>query len=60
MKVYILTYEPDVETKEIQGVVSSKLVANKFYDGFEHNVYQMELDDPELLDRIAKSENKNE
>lgn len=64
-KVYVLNEGETLSASndKIIGVVSRKDVAEKFQDNNTNEflsceVYEFELDDPELLDRIAKEGNK--
>lgn len=52
-KVYVLYNTPDADTTNIEGVVSKKEVAIK-YQGNDYGYSEFELNDPELLNRIAK------
>lgn len=59
-KVYVLIDYNIDGSKDIIGVVSKKETAEKYFVPYYYNYIEVELDDPKLLNRIAKeSENKN-
>lgn len=67
-KVYILIDYTKIEPPiyAIRGVISRQVVANEYKNisdadpDFLHDYSEFELDDPELLNRIAKEGNKSE